>query len=260
MEYKDLIINKEYDHIMIVTLNRPEKLNTINKSLGNELINLLEELKQDVDTRVVIFNGAGKYFCGGVDMKESSEPTTLLKARRNYERGPNLIRKIYHMDQISIAAVHGGAYGGGACIAAASDFRFGTKDCKAGFPECTLGMNLSWKILPIVVHLIGPTNAKKMTMLGIIDADDLLKWGFFEQLTSKEELMPVTVEFAKKFAALPPIAAQMIKQSINHISSALDEAVMHMDTDQWLLTSKTKDFQEGIKAFFEKRKGNFIGD
>ncbi|GAG46056.1 unnamed protein product, partial [marine sediment metagenome] len=91
-------------------------------------------------------------------------------------------------------------------------------------------------------------------------AETLLKWGFITEILPKERLLDRAVEIAKEYAVQPPIAAQMIKRSINHISSALDQAIMHMDRDQYYLTSRTEDFKEGIKAFFQKRTGNFKGN
>jgi enoyl-CoA hydratase len=165
------------------------------------------------------------------------------------------------MEQITIAAINGGAFGGGACIASACDFRIADINCMAGFPESKIGMNLSWIALPLVVHLIGPTFAKEMVILGKNNnAETLLKWGFISEITPKEKLIQRAIDIAKEYAAMPPIAAQMIKKSINSIISPLDKAIMHMDSDQWLLTSKSEDFKEAITAFFSKRQGTFKGN
>ena len=261
MEYKHLLIEKRDDHIAIVTLNRPEQLNTLNSTLMSEIEHLTEEFQEDTETRVVIFTGAGKHFCVGVDLKEQKPPSTLLEQTRAKQIGPRMIRKIFMMDQITIAAINGGAFGGGACIVAACDFRIGAEKCMAGFPESRLGMNLSWVAVPIVVHLIGPTFAKEMIIMGKNnDAQTLLKWGFLSEIVPKENLLDRAIEIAKNYAEMPPIPAQMIKKSINHISGALDQAIMHMDADQHSLTMKTEDLREGIAAFFGKRKGNYKGN
>jgi len=261
MEYKHLLIEKREDHIAIVTFNRPDQLNTLNSTLMSEIEYLTEEFQRDTETRVVIFTGAGKHFSGGADLKEQRRPSTLLEQTRAKQIGPRMIRKIFMMDQITISAINGGALGGGACIVSACDFRIGAKGCMAGFPESRLGMNLSWVSVPLVVHLIGPTFAKEMIILGKNnDAQTLLKWGFISEIVPKEKLLERAIQIARNYVEMPPIPAQMIKKSINHIIGALDQAIMHMDADQHSLTTKTEDLREGMAAFFGKRKGNYKGN
>ncbi|MFW9878374.1 MAG: enoyl-CoA hydratase/isomerase family protein [Candidatus Thorarchaeota archaeon] len=261
MEYKNLLVEKRDDSIAIVTLNRPEQLNTLSTDLMTEIEYLTEEFHRDTKTRIVIFTGAGKHFCGGRDLREQQSLTTVLERQRAIQNGPRMTRKLYMMDQITIAAINGGALGGGCCIVSALDFRIGDENCMAGFPESRLGMSLSWTILPIIVHLIGPTYAKEMTILGKNnDAQTLLKWGFISEVVPKENLLKRAIEIAKEYAAMPPIPAQMIKKTINHISSALDQAIMHMDMDQLMLTLQTEDLREGVAAFFGRREGKFKGN
>ena len=261
MEYKHLLIEKRDDHIAIVTLNRPDQLNTLNSTLMKEIEYLTEEFQGDTETRGVIFTGAGKHFSGGADLKEGRKPSTLLEQTRAKQIGPRMIRKIFMMDQITIAAINGGAFGGGCCIVTACDFRIGTPNSMAGFPESRLGMNLSWGAVPLTVHVIGPTYAKEMIILGKNnDAQTLLKWGFLSEIVPKEKLLERAIEIAKEYTEVPPIPAQMIKKSVNHIVGALDQAIMHMDADQHSLTATTEDLKEGIAAFFGKRKGNYKGN
>jgi enoyl-CoA hydratase/carnithine racemase len=261
MEYQHILIEKRGDHIAIVTLNRPDQLNALNSTLMSEIEHLTEEFQTDTDTRVVIFTGAGKHFSAGADLKEQKLPTTLLEQTRAKQIGPRMIRKIFMIDQITIAAINGGALGGGACIVSACDFRIGEENCMVGFPESRLGMNLSWVSVPLVVHLIGPTFAKEMIVLGKnFEAQTLLKWGFISELVPKEKLLERAIEIAEQYAEMPPIPAQMIKKSINHIIGALDQAIMHMDADQHSLTMTTEDLREGFAAFFNKRKGTYKGN
>ena len=99
-----------------------------------------------------------------------------------------------------------------------------------------------------------------MIMLGAKeDAKTLLSWGFLDEIVPRAELETRAMEMAEQYAGQPPIATQMIKQSINAVSGALDQAVMHMDTDQNILTTLTDDRAEGINAFFEKREPKFTG-
>jgi len=109
--------------------------------------------------------------------------------------------------------------------------------------------------------LIGPARAKRMVILGNKEkAETLLNWGFLDEVVAENQLLARAMEMAEAYAAQPPIAAQMVKRSVNAISSALDQAIMHMDTDQYLYATSGEDFQEAIQAYIEKRKGMFKGN
>ena len=261
MTYKYITIERK-EHIAVVTLNRPERINALSMDLMKEIEKVTEDFQEDIDTRVVIFKGKGKHFSAGRDLADTKhQPKTILEAQRRTHIGKRMIRKLFEMNQITIAAIHGSALGGGACIVSALDFRIGTKDCIVGYPEAVLGMSLSWASLPLCVHLIGPARAKQMVILGQkIKAQTLYEWGFLDEISTQNNLIEQAFKMANAYAAMPPIAAQMIKKSVNAISSALDQAIMHMDSDQVLLCHKTDDLKEGIQAFLEKRRGKYTGN
>jgi enoyl-CoA hydratase/carnithine racemase len=123
-----------------------------------------------------------------------------------------------------------------------------------------MGINLMWNAVPVCVNLIGPSRAKQMIMSGkFYDAATLLNWGFVDQVVPLEALDNTARSWAEEYAALPPIAVQMIKRSINKFTGALDNAIMHMDADQWLLAAHSEDMKEAVSSFFAKRKPNFTG-
>jgi len=264
MEYKNLIVERT-ENIAVVSFNRPAKLNALSLDLHNEIQTIADEFNEDARTRVVIFTGKGKDFSAGADLtdpkKAQQSQDSLLLKLRHMKVGHRTLRSIYEMDQITIAAVNGHALGGGACIASACDFRIGAENCLIGYPEVSLAMNLSWMALPLCVHLIGPARAKRMVILGNKEkADTLLNWGFLDEVVPEDQLLAKSMEMAAAYAAQPPIAAQMVKRSVNAISSALDQAIMHMDTDQYLYATSGEDFLEAIQALIEKRKGIFKGN
>lgn len=249
--------------VATLTLNRPDALNALHPGIMEEIESVSQAFLDDEQTRVVIFRGAGKHFSAGADLKhQPPKPApNLVMARRHAALGSRMIRAIMEINQVTIAAVQGAALGGAACIATACDFRIGSDDCFCGYPEVNLGINLMWHSLPLCVHLIGPARAKRMIMLGQHEsAATLLEWGFLDEVVPRAELDARAQQLAAQYAGQPPIAVQMIKQSINAVSSALDRAIMHSDTDQNLLTTMTEDRREGIAAFLEKRDGNFKGN
>jgi enoyl-CoA hydratase/carnithine racemase len=251
------------EHVTFVKLNRPAALNALNTGLMRDIEQVSRGFMDDEQTRVVVFVGNGKHFSAGADLKESRvEPNqSMVMRRRHHGLGARMIRAIIEIPQVTIAAVQGAALGGGVCIPTACDFRIGAEDCFCGYPEVNLGINLAWHALPLCVRLVGPARAKRMIMLGEREnAKTLLEWGFLDQVVPAKDLLSTALAMANKYAGQPPVAVQMIKQSINAVSSSMDDALMHMDADQNILTTLTKDRAEGISAFFARRPANFKGD
>lgn len=262
MAYQHLVISKR-GSVAVVSFDRAERLNALSRDLMLEITEAANAFQQDVDTRVVVFTGRGKHFSAGADLRDPDRGAggSRLSQRRRIRSGPDMIRSIFEMHQITIAAINGVALGGGACIATACDFRIGARDSFCGYPEINRGMNLHWVALPLCVHLIGPSRAKRMIGLGRNeDAETLLRWGFYDEVVDADQLMERALSMAAEYARQPPIPLQMIKQSVNAVVSALDRSIMHMDHDQWMLTASTEDYREGIKSFFEKRKPEFTGN
>jgi len=264
MEYKNLTVERN-GTIAVVTFNRPDQHNALSVDLLNEIDRVANEFNEDAQTRVVIFTGKGKNFSVGVDLKDPKQVAqvsdTLLQKRRHVKVGPRMLRSVYEMDQITIAAVNGYALGGAACIASACDFRIGAENCMIGYPEVGRAMNLSWVGLPLCVHLVGPARAKKMVILANMEnAETLEKWGFLDEVVPEVQLLEKAQEMAAAYAEQPPMAAQMVKRSVNAITSALDQSIMHMDSDQFLYATSGEDFQEAIMSFFEKRPADYKGN
>ena len=256
---KHLEIKKE-GYICWVYLNRPKSLNALNTEILKELTEFNASLKDDLESRVVIYTGTVENFSSGADLKEKREPVTRLEAWRN-NFGKPAIWSFLEVDQITIAAINGYCLGGAACIASACDFRIASDNAMLGYPEINLGINLNWLGLPLAVRLIGPAKAKKIVIGGENEnSDTLLKWGFYDEVHPKEQLMTAAEKMANLYASKPPIAAQMIKRSVNELTYSGDDAIMHMDYDQTLLTHETKDRKEAIKSFFEKRDPLYKGD
>ena len=256
---KYLKIKKE-GYICWVYLNSPKSLNALNTEILKELTEFNSSLNEDLDSRVIIYTGSGENFSSGADLKEKQKPKTKLEAwRTNF--GKPTIRSFLEVNQITIAAINGYCLGGAACIASACDFRIASDSSMLGYPEINLGINLNWLGLPLAVRLIGPAKAKRIVISGENEnAETLLKWGFYDEVHPKENLLKAAKKMANLYASKPPIAAQMIKRSVNELTYSGDDAIMHMDYDQTLLTHETRDRKEAIMSFFEKRVPEYKGD
>ena len=249
--------------IATITLSRPERANALNQSHLAELEQAALSFRELADVRVVIITGAGKHFSSGADLEDSGAPADapLVQRRRGVRMGQRAIEAILAMDQITIAAWRGAAMGGGACVATACDFRVGSHSAFMQYPEVDLAINLMWKSLPLILALVGPARAKRLVAgAERVSAQTLYDWGVLDLLTADEALMDKAQEMAKEYAAKPPIAAQMIKQSANHLAYALGNSIMHMDSDQYLLTASSDDRRTAVAAKLNERDPKFTGN
>ena len=258
-----LVALKVDGDVATITLNRPKVRNALNRQLMVDVIAIAETVSDREDIRAVVFAAEGADFSVGADLKEVSgmESTgSLLRARRDAELGRKMLAAIRNIHQPTICAMKGIATGGGACIAAACDFRLATRTARIGLGEVKMGMNLMWNAVPLFVELVGLSRAKRLIMSGdLYGAETLEAWGLIDELCSEADLTSVTGQWARKYAELPPVAVQMIKRSVNQYALALSEAVMHIDEDQWILAARSDDFKECVTAFVEKRPAKPTG-
>ena len=251
MQFEYLKIDR-HDDIATVTFNRPGKANALNFKMIAEIEAAALSFREDFRTRAVIFTGAGKHFSAGADLSDPGHgyDGTVLQRRRRRRIGERAIQALLEIDQITIAAWNGAAVGGGGCIAMALDFRVASDDCLLFFPEVDLGLNLMWRSMPLCVNLVGPARAKRLMAGGErVDGEILQQWGMLDDLVARPALLKRAQEMAAFYAGKPPVAAQMIKRSINAYATALDRPVMHLDSDQFLLAQSTDDHRIAAKAW-----------
>ena len=224
--------------IAIISFTRAKSLNALNQSTLKELVDLNRKIQSDTTIKAVIYRAEGIHFSAGADIKEKPKASSKIKTWKT-NLGKEAIESILKLDQITLASLKGYCLGGAACIATACDFRIASLETTVAYPEIDLGMNLNWLGLPLLLRLIGPAKTKKMVISGEAeDATTLFDWGFIDKICETGDLDKTTLKFAKKFTSKDTVPAQMIKRSINALTYQNDQAIMHMDYDQFLLTKE----------------------
>lgn len=261
----------ETDHIDIsrsgeitsLTLHGKGALNLCTSDLLRDIETVARWLFEDADTRVVILRGGEAHFCAGFDvsaLEQADAAQTMVQRRRVAELGGRAIRALRGIPQVTIAQLNGAVAGGGACFATACDFRVASDDVQFGYPEVQLGINLQWNAAGLCTALCGPSRSKQLLMGGGLHAaEKMAEWGLIDEVVPAAELPTRAADMAAHYAALPPLAVQMIKRTVNALSDADDGAVLHADHDQFLLASHSEDFAEALAAFRERRPGRFSG-
>jgi len=250
--------------VATVTLHRPDARNALNTELMQELTEVARALRLRTDILAVILAGGERYFSAGADLggvKARAGAPSLLDMRRQVALGPDMCRAWEEIEAVTIAAIEGYCIGGGCALAVSCDFRLMGEGAYLRLPEVPLGINMSWRSIPRIAALAGPSRAKRFVMFGEpADAETCLAWGMADEVAAAGEALAVAGAWAAKVAALPPLPVRMTKEAVNATVNALHHATSVMDRDQYLLTARSEDFKEGAAAFFEKRPGVFGGN
>ena len=248
--------------ILTVTIAREDAKNALNQQLLHELCEVARTYRTAPDLHAIVLTGTAEFFSAGADLSESKgDASTLLEQRANVLAGPDMCKAWAEIEPVTIAAIEGFCIGGAVALATACDFRVMAENSYMRLPEIPLGLNMSWRSLPRLTALMGPSRAKQFVMFGQkLEASWAAEWGLADDVTDKGDAYNVAMTWASKITALPPIPVRMTKEAIDAAARVNDPASIYMDRDQFLLTSQSNDFREGKAAFFEKRDADFKGD
>lgn len=257
-DYQTITVEKR-GAVAVLTINRPDKLNALNKQVHKEGVAALDELRADADVRVVVITGAGpKSFIAGADISEFAGQTPVTQRDLFLER--TFFNSIDAFPKPVIAMINGFCLGGGNELALACDIRIAAENARFAQPEINLGIMCGGGGTQRLTRLIGEGRAMEMVLTGdMIDAPTALKFGLVTAVHPAEELEAKTMELAEKIAEKAPIALQLTKEAVKFASrSNLDEG-LRREVDLFAICFSTEDKQEGVSAFLEKRKPVFKG-
>jgi enoyl-CoA hydratase/carnithine racemase len=260
MPYTTFRFETNGPNLGLLTLNRPERLNAINKAMTLELGELVTELESNDDIRVVIITGEGRAFCAGADIKERAETPDDLSIQRTSRLISPTFRRLERLPQVTIAAINGPAAGGGLELAMACDLRIASTDARMGLPEVTLGILPGAGGTQRLPRLVGPARAKQMMLFGeLINAATAEKWGVVNELAEPGDLMRKAREWAGVLLQRPPLSLANIKGAINIAMDTDLDTGIHYEQRASTIVAMSEDRQEGYSAFVEKRKPSFKG-
>ena len=254
------------DMVATISLDRPAQRNRLSRAMLDQLVGICDTVAENDAVRAVVVRGRGDDFSTGIDLADP-ELTEIArqpigKRRRSLRFGPDSVNAIRSLPQTTIAAMHGYCLGGGGCLALACDLRVAAADLRFGMPEVRRGMNMSWRTVHLMVAHFGPTRTKELLITGReLGMDDAVAWGLANRTSDAgaAAVHRTAADWACGIAqTTPPIAAAMVKETVDAIADAQSSAV-HMDTDQFILTQMTEDFREAVLSFMEKRPPRYRG-
>ncbi|MDT0294423.1 enoyl-CoA hydratase/isomerase family protein [Mesonia ostreae] len=257
MSYHNILLEKE-NGLAQLTINRPKKLNALNRETLAEIHSAFAELESDEEVKAIIITGSGeKAFVAGADISEFAD--------YNVEEGKDLAAKgqkevfdrIANFKKPVIAAINGFALGGGLELAMAAHFRIASDNAKMGLPETSLGVIPGYGGTQRLPQLVGKGRAMEMIMTaGMIDAKQALQYGLVNHVTTADELMELATKTAHKIMRNSMVA---ISRAIEAINANDEDGVngFEKEVENFGKSFDTEDFKEGTSAFLDKRKADF---
>ena len=258
MNYNTLLTSLE-DNILIVTINRPDKLNALNKDVFTDLNNLVDEIENTSEIKSAIITGSGsKAFVAGADISEFNS-LNIDEAKTLAKRGQNIFFKIENCSKPIIACVNGFALGGGCELAMSCHFRIASDNAKFGQPEVNLGLIPGYGGTQRLVQLIGKGRAIELLIsAAMIDANTALQYGLVNYITTQDELLNKAKAILTVVNTKAPIA---VANCIKVANAVFDETKngFEEEINAFGTCFTTQDMKEGTTAFLEKRKAVFTG-
>ncbi len=259
MDYKYIIADRA-ENIGFVKINRPDVYNAVNVEAILEVEDAMRDFDGDNGVRVVIITGEGKSFVSGSDISRLVEMDSL-RAREYSQIGQRVLDFIERMEKPVIAAVNGFALGSGCEIAMACDIRIASDKAKFGQPEVKLGLIPGHAGTQRLARLVGVAKAKELIFTGeMIDAHEALRIGLVNKVVASETLLEEAKNMARKIMEVGPFAVRLAKTVINRGADANLAIANSYETQAFSILFSTEEAKEGMTAFLEKRKPNWIKD
>jgi len=257
-----LVSIDEGTHVATVTINRPDRLNTLSPQVFEDLDRVLSEMDQDDGIRCVVITGAGdRSFSAGADLTSFSDLSKAFKVWRYSRRAEDVMNRLANLPKPTVAAINGHCFGGGLEVALACDFRIAAKRAKLGQTEVNLGLVPGAGGSQRLVRILGQAKAKELVLLGPrLTADEAAAIGLVNKAVDNEAFASEVRGFAERLARQAPVAVRLAKALLNRSGDIPIDAALEMEAMAFGLVTSTEDIYEGLQAFMEKRDPKFKGE
>jgi len=248
--------------VLVLTLNRPERLNAVSLPMYQMLLGELGQAAGDPDVRCVVLTGQGRAFCVGADLKSHGDGPPTGEERKRYVRTAQRVNRAIQMGpKPVVAAVNGHAIGGGLEMALSSDFMVVADDAKLRFPEIALGTFVGGGTVYTLAERVGTLKARELIYLGdFFLGREAAEMGVAYKAVPVAEVLPVALDLARRLAERAPIPLAWAKRLIGPAGTMPRKDALRLEARALERIFGTRDWKEGVEAFHEKRPPRYTGE
>lgn len=258
MAYETIIYEKQ-NGVATITLNRPQALNAFVPQMNKEVLEALKDGERDKEVRCFMITGAGRAFCAGQDLKGRTPGQKGSLGASLREKYNPMIRQLRQMEKIVIAAVNGVAAGAGCNFALACDLRVASEEAKFIQSFVRVGLAPDSGGSFVLPRLVGLSKALELLLLGdTLDANEARRIGLVARVFPAPDFAASAQEIAERIAKAPR-GIGLVKRAVNHANLANLEADLEYEAHLQEIAGRSADYDEGVKAFLEKRTPVFTG-
>lgn len=259
---EEAVLTRREGSILVLTLNRPERLNAVSLSMYRRLLEELRAASSDKDVRCIVLTGQGRAFCVGADLKSHGEGAPSGEDRKRYVRTAQRVNQFIQMGKVPVvAAVNGHAIGGGLELALSSDFMVVAEEAKLRFPEVSLGTFVGGGTVYTLAERVGVVKARELIYLGDFflgaDAADM---GVAYRAVPADDVVSISMDLAGRLAEKAPLSLAYAKRLIGSASTMSRGKALRKEGRALERIFGTRDWQEGVDAFHEKRPPDYTGE
>jgi len=260
-EKSSVLLAERHGHLLLLTLNRPDRLNALSPELHEALSVQINAAAIDPEVRAVAVTGAGRGFCSGGDLGGGSRERLTQEARIDHMlHHAEANRLLHEMPKPTIALINGAAAGAGLALALACDLRVAANDAMLTTAYSKVGLSGDHGATYFLTRLVGPSRASELMFLsGRVGAEEALAWGLVNRVVPAASFQEEGLAFARTLSEGPPVALRLMKRNIRAAVSGTLVENIEREAAAMIRCAKTEDIKEAMAARREKRKPEFLG-